>query len=95
MEFHQNPVYSLSSFQDFAAHQDPEEAALVSTADPWEEMVLNENGWDTYPPVDLEPAVPHFIEVPRVPQIPTLYAPPESPSLYPDQQPVNLHELKC
>ena len=89
MEPHQNADYFLSSFRDFASYQNPEEVAPTPTTNRWEGMELNENGWDTQPPI------PHFIEVPQVPQIPTLYAPPETSSPYPGQQLVSIPELGC
>ena len=95
MEFHQNAVYSPSSFQDFALYQDPEEAGPTPSADPWEEMGLNENVWNTHSLADIEPTAPHFIEVPRVPQISTLYPPHKPLSPYPDQQLVSLPEFEC
>lgn len=67
------------------------------TANPWEEMELDENGWNTLPTANLqvEPTAPYFIGVPQVPQIPTLYAPSNPSSPNPDQQPVSIPELGC
>ena len=97
MQSRQNVVDFPSGFQEFASYQDPEEAAPAPAANPWEEMEPNGYGWDTHTPVDshIEPTVPFFIEVPQVPQIPTLYAPPESSLPHPDQQLVSLPKLGC
>jgi len=70
--------------------------APAPTTNQWEEMELDESGWNARLPVDLqiESTAPHFFEVPQVPQIPTLYAPPEALSPYPNQQPVSFPEFK-